>query len=281
MRLEKIAQAAALVKEGARIVVLADFDHTLSRPGCPITHRVFPTNAHSMGLTLGEQFDRMDKRNTFPLQATHSLDEKKRICTDWWNESHKHIVNAGFSMHNLPTYIDHANITLRKNFGYLSDLINEKRLPFVVVSAGIEEVIREILHDFKIATLQIAANKFVTDNAGKIVDFGPTLIHSYNKDGPRFRSLLNDPTILDGEYVVVLLGDSLGDLIMLEGIKPRLAYTIGFCNKPSQRKEFEAAFDLVLDRDAGMETAAEVLLEMLGKRPVSEHLPIEPRNLPF
>ncbi|CAJ0930030.1 unnamed protein product, partial [Mesorhabditis belari] len=216
-----------------------------------------------------------------PLATTNSREEKVTICSDWWNESHKHIINAEFSINNLPVYVEKSNLNLRKNFSSFIDVVNAKQIPFIISSAGIEEVIQISIADYKIPKLQILANKMVTDEKGKITDFREPIVHSYNKNGFLMKQMLQDSNVLLGDFVVVLVGDALSDLLMLEGIEPRLAYTIGFCNFEKNLQTFEANFDTVLERNASMDAVTETLIQILGSPTATEQLSLSPiRTMP-
>ena len=127
-----------------------------------------------------------------------------------------------------------SNCELRDDTTLLLNRLNEGKIPVLVLSAGLGDLIREImthngvLHE----NTSLVSNFLEYDVEGKVVGLKESeeLIHMYNKSESILKRSQGDN--FDGRKNVVLLGDSLGDLKMADGVKnPEVVLTVGFLNK--------------------------------------------------
>lgn len=97
----------------------------------------------------------------------------------------------------------------------------------------------------------IVSNFLEFDDDGKLLAFSKKLIHSFNKneheihDSSYYQSILNRPN-------VILLGDTLGDVGMIGGMKNlKQVLNIGFLNRstPAKLDAYRSIFDIVICDD--------------------------------
>lgn len=111
--------------------------------------------------------------------------------------------------------------------------LNQANIPILVFSAGVGDVIDEALrhHNLMHDNVKVISNYMNYDANDKLVEFTGQLIHMYNKNEtavPHSASYFQD---LAHRHNVILLGDSLGDLQMSQGVEsPGTVLTIGFLN---------------------------------------------------
>jgi 5'-nucleotidase len=98
----------------------------------------------------------------------------------------------------------------------------------------------------------IVSNFLQYDPNGKLLSFSKKLIHPFNKneheihDTPYFQSILNRPNVL-------LLGDTLGDIGMIGGMKNlKQILKIGYLNRSTSTKleVYKQAYDIVICDDS-------------------------------
>jgi 5'-nucleotidase len=98
----------------------------------------------------------------------------------------------------------------------------------------------------------IVSNFLQYDPNGKLLSFSKKLIHPFNKneheihDTPYFQSILNRPNVL-------LLGDTLGDIGMIGGMKNlKQILRIGYLNRSTSTKleVYKRAYDIVICDDS-------------------------------
>lgn len=113
----------------------------------------------------------------------------------------------------------------------------------------LEKEIPEFRHNHK--SSHIVSNFINYDNDGKLISFSEKLIHSFNKneqeihDTPYFQSILTRPN-------VILLGDTLGDVGMIGGMKNlKQVLKIGFLHQstPAKLEVYKNTYDIVICDD--------------------------------
>lgn len=118
---------------------------------------------------------------------------------------------------------------------FLEDL-NQARVPFLIMSAGLGNVILEVLnnHNLMKRNMKIIANHVEYFPEEKILADESTgqLVHPYNKECVSFG--LSEGYFTDHSHRknIIVLGDSLGDLHMSKGLtSTNTILTIGFLNE--------------------------------------------------
>ena len=88
-------------------------------------------------------------------------------------------------------------------------------------------------------------------------------IHVFCK---RFSSLPNEiQTKYEGRTHVLLLGDSMGDLSMTEGLRTEEVIRVGFLNinEQDKKEQYMEKFDIVLINDPGMDSIQKIVDRIL------------------
>ena len=142
------------------------------------------------------------------------------------------------------------------------------------MSAGLGDMVVEVMDAFDVyhrSNTKVVSNFLAYDDTGKVIGIAGEMIHVYNK---------NESAIHDSEYFqtlkgrgnVVLLGDSIGDLQMANGVENSgNVLKIGFLNtlnnKATAEKRlpsFLEGFDIVLIDDQTMNVPLEILQNVGG-----------------
>lgn len=151
---------------------------------------------------------------------------------------------------------------LRPGVDTLLRLCQKRNVPFLVFSAGIGNVIDETLkaHKLMYPNMHIVSNMMHFNEQGVVDGFDDPLIHCFNKSEFQLETTPYYPQI-ENRTNVVLVGDSLGDLQMSQGVRHDLCLTIGFCNHDFEALEprYMDAFDIVIMRDANMNPVLDIV----------------------
>ena len=353
----------------ASLLVLADFDRTLSAYAAPQKAHVDATTADISGAdaeievgeechdvifhhaSLGDGFKRAvaplllaadaDKEAQTPQEMaallnasagddSHqiSFDDWEAYATWWWNTAHAAMIDHGLSKQEISRAVSRARVAMRNGTRELVQGCAETATPLVVVSAGITDVIdalmvahvgpelwptaaeRHVLartaahaadHSASMPPVVVHANQGIFSASGTargtetaaanemLVDFSPTPpIHWLNK------ILTTRPLATSlgfGNKVIVLLGDSVKDVTMVEGLAeqdvPPAVLKIGLLNttvgdSPSEQlAEYMAVYDVVITGDGPLDF---VITDVLGElwnweQPIATH-PDQGANLP-
>ncbi|KAF3505722.1 hypothetical protein F2Q69_00001881 [Brassica cretica] len=268
----------------SKFQVIADFDGTLTR------YRVNGVRGQSIihGILQQGNADYDAKREALyehyhPLEFSPliPLEEKTKLMEEWWSKTHDLLIEGGLTFDAIKDSVANSSIAFRDGVAELFEFLEEKEIPVLIFSAGladvIEEVLRQKLHrTFK--NVKIVSNRMVFDDDGRLVSFKGKLIHVLNKNEHALdmAAPLHDQLGVDnggeGEenaYVkqrinVLLLGDHMGDLRMSDGLNYESRISIGFLNDNVEKslEGYRKAFDIVYLNDAPMWGALEIASQL-------------------
>ncbi|KAJ3408025.1 hypothetical protein HDV05_005163 [Chytridiales sp. JEL 0842] len=272
LKLEKMAATGGL--DGLHII--SDFDMTITKywvnnQRSPSSHAVL-TRSSIIPQDFKDRTDELYKKY-YPIEvsATLPLAEKSKAMEDWWTKAHEMIASLGLKPEDLEKVVQETPVVLRSGVKEVVDLCQSKNVPLLVFSAGVYDVINTILklHSLKPSTVHLISNRMRLNPTTGIYDaFVDPLIHVFNKNES---SILSDPlhhpwasSVLSRPNVL-LLGDSLGDVTMAEGVKHDTKLCIGFLNHDEERlgEAYEKVYDVLLLGDGGWEVIQQ-FLDCLG-----------------
>ncbi|GAA5810364.1 hypothetical protein MFLAVUS_003785 [Mucor flavus] len=278
VRIHNVAQATEklqkIIQDGrSKLHFISDFDMTMSRHWVRNKDTdALERNASSHGIPA--KYDKMTpeyKKETariyntyYPIEIdqTMTYDEKVPYMMKWWTEAHASLVAQKLNKTDLRIMAEQARLEIRPGVDKILVDCKETDIPFLVFSAGIGNIIEEILKGANMFydNMHIVSNMMVFDDNDVCVDFKEPLIHVFNKS--EFQ-LETSPyyKMIEERGNVILMGDSLGDLQMSKGVKHDLCFNIGFLNHDIKSLEpsYFNAFDLVIEGDANMNPVIELL----------------------
>ena len=152
----------------------------------------------------------------------------------------------------FPRMVQQSNCELRDSTQLLMSKSRDQKVPFVILSAGVGDLIKEILTHFDVLhdNVRIVSNFLEFDSSsGAVRGLKPPCIHMFNKKASSQEGL-------EERKNVILIGDSLGDLRMADGIKDlNVVLSIGFLNKNVEGNlaKYKESFDVVLVDDQTMD----------------------------
>jgi len=208
-----------------------------------------------------------DKYRPMEIDASIPREEKAAAMHEWWNEHFKLLAECGLTKGVMKEIV--AAKTLRFRDGALEfiDFLHKQNIPLVIMSGAPGDMIAMYLEQEGrlYDNIHIIANFLDFDSAGKMLGAKEPIIHSLNKyeiilkDFPIFEIIKNRPNVL-------LLGDSLDDVGMVEGFDYKNLLKIGFLNEALEEslEDFKKTFDVVLLGDPGMEYVNNLLKEMFA-----------------
>lgn len=147
------------------------------------------------------------------------------------------------------------------------DQLHKYNVPLFIFSAGVGDVLEEIIRQANVfySNINVVSNYMDFDENGVLTRFKGPLIHTYNK---------NNSVLQGTEYFqelstrtsIILLGDSMGDLTMADGVPSvENILKIGFLNDKveERRGKYLGAYDIVLERDETLDVANGILRYIL------------------
>lgn len=252
--------------------VIADFDRTLTK--CFVNGIKIPSiisvlrNENYISEEYSEKAKALaDHYHPIEIDSALSMNIKKRKMEEWWKKHFELLIESGLNKKNLERVINEGKVEFRKGAKEFIDLLHEKSIPLIIFSSsGIGDLIpiyfqkQGKLYD----NVHIITNLYKWDKKGNAIGINKPIIHVFNKDET---SVKNYPAIykeVKERKNVLLLGDSLGDLGMVEGFDYNNLLKIGFLNEEIERdlQEYKRNFDVVVTNDSDMKYVNEFIKEI-------------------
>lgn len=244
------------------IFVLADFDRTFTYG--TINGEKAPTLTSELKANkyLDEEFSQKAKKLSDKYQPiaddpSATLKEKKKTMTKWRKKKARLMIKNGFTKSDLKEAMAKSEISLREGVPEFLDFLYENKIPLVVISgsgtgSAIPIFFENIGRDYD--NIHYIVNDFEWDEEGRAVSATEPFIHFLNKDEIKLSDFQKIYKEIKERKDVILLGDSIEDIVMIEGFEYNLLLTIGLlCYEitDKRRKKYKKNFDVVLEGGGG------------------------------
>ena len=172
---------------------------------------------------------------------------------EWWITHFKLLVECGLEKKVIEDVVNKKDILFRGGAFEFLDILYKYHIPLVIISSsGLGEAIpmyfekKSKLYD----NIHIISNRFEFDESGKVVGVKEPVIHVMNKSEVSVKGLPIYNELLKRKNVL-LLGDSLGDLGMIEGFDYNNLISVGFLNENinANLERYKKNFDVVITDD--------------------------------
>ncbi|NWS13230.1 5NT3B nucleotidase, partial [Pachyramphus minor] len=253
--------------------VISDFDMTLSRFGyngrrCPTSYNILDDSCVVSEDGRKKLKDLLHHYYPIEIDPNRTLEEKCPLMVEWWTGAHELLVQQKIRKDDIARIVRESEAMLRYEHGAeFFDRLHENNVPLFIFSAGVGDVLEEIIRQASVfhSNVNVVSNYMDFDDDGVLVRFKGPLIHTYNKNN----------TVLQGtEYFqqlstrtnIILLGDSMGDLTMADGIPSvENILKIGFLNDKveERRGKYLEAYDIVLESDETLDVVNGILRYIL------------------
>merc|ERR1712142_202311 len=264
-----------------KLQVIVDFDYTLTR-----VHRdgenlhcswgVFETSKFVPQTYLEETAALRDKYLPIELDAHMSIEEKTPHMVAWYKEANRMLSGVGtVNKKDFSDMVKDSNVELREGTKEFMSHLSKAQVPVLVLSAGLGDMVQEILVGLNAMhpNMHLVSNFLKYDGEGNIVGMASDeVIHVYNKNEKSLKKLASDDfnRQIHARKNIVLMGDSLGDVGMANGVEdPEAVLKIGFLNHGVESEgdkvrldKYLEAFDIVLVDDQTM-NVGQLLLDEL------------------
>ncbi|XP_069490604.1 7-methylguanosine phosphate-specific 5'-nucleotidase [Ambystoma mexicanum] len=257
-----------------KLQVISDFDMTLTRFGhngkrCPTCHNIVD-NSQLVSADCKKKLK--DLCNTYyPIEIDHtrSIDEKYPLMVEWWTKAHDLLCQQNIRKDMIAPIVKDSGAMLREGYEVFFNGLHQSNIPLFIFSAGIGDILEEIIRQAGVFhdNVNVVSNYMDFDEKGMLIGFKGELIHTYNKNN----SVLRDKEYfkqLDNRTNIIVLGDTLGDLTMADGVtNVENILKIGFLNDKveEQRQMFLDAYDIVLEKDETLD-AVNGILKNIGAK---------------
>lgn len=299
-----------------KLLIVSDFDFTISRfaqrPGVrgASCHKVLEDSG-----VLGSDYEvkgQAVQHKYYAYEVDPHLDDvtKNRYMEEWVHKSHELLLEFRLTRTLLKEAVrlalDRKAMNLRNHLGSYFAMMREHEIPLLIFSAGIGEVLQEVLHQEHIfdanhpQDVTVISNKCIfadttaeellleqgvspsaslqlpvvdADPSDLLVGFVEPMIHVFNKKASVFLNrhpFFKRPDIAT-KTNLLMLGDSPRDVDMSEGMAHPAERTlnIGFVNdKVIERLDtyLTCGFDILLFDDCGYEVPMHLLQNICSQK---------------
>lgn len=244
--------------------IISDFDRTLT--GQQPEGKITTTSWAIFQSILGNEYTRSRQElfnYYYPIEKDESLDIQYRCeqMIDWWQKHLRLLIKYGVSRKNIEEAVSHEGLHLRGGVDKLFKFCNNHNIPLLVFSAGVGDAIKLFLDKKGLVTenIHIVSNFFIFDTNNTATGFKGGIVHSLNKNEslieghPYYKEVL-------GRKNCILLGDTISDTSIADGISHETILKIGFMNgNESQKDDFIREYDLIIEHDTDVEAVNELL----------------------
>ncbi|KAH0626916.1 hypothetical protein JD844_002210 [Phrynosoma platyrhinos] len=273
---EKVKNIISLLRKGGagRLQVISDFDMTLTRFGfngkrCPTSHNIIDNSRVISEEGRRKLKDLLHYYYPIEIDPYRTVEDKLPLMVEWWTKAHNLLTQQRILKSDIAEMVKESDVMLRDGFNIFFDQLYQNRIPLFIFSAGVGDVLEEIIRQAGVfhPNVNVVSNYMDFDDSGILQGFKGPLIHIYNK---------NNTVLKDTEYFqqlctrtnILLLGDSMGDLSMADGVADvENILRVGFLNDrvEEQRGKYIESYDIVLEKDETLDVANGILSFILAQ----------------
>ncbi|XP_053570405.1 cytosolic 5'-nucleotidase 3A isoform X2 [Bombina bombina] len=262
-----------LIKGGAsKLQVITDFDMTLSRfsyngKRCPTCHNIIDNCKYVTDECRAKLLQLKEKYYAIEIDPHLTIKEKYPFMIEWYAKSHALLIEQRLQKAKLAEVIRESDVMLKEGFETFFDKLNEHSIPVFIFSAGLGDVLEEVIQQSGVylPNIKVISNFMDFDENGVLQGFKGELIHVYNKHDGALRNTEYFNHLKDNSNII-LLGDSLGDLTMADGV-PNVEHIlkIGYLNDKVDAllEQYMDSYDIVLVKDETLDVANSIIQKIL------------------
>lgn len=183
-----------------------------------------------------------------PIEHDQNIPRSERIkqMENWWREHQELLIQCRLNKHDMDTVMETTHMKLREGVETFLKLLHQYNVPIVIISGGPAYMIKKMLDLAGLLTdnVHIVANYYEFDKDGYMIGTKKPIIHSLNK----YEIILHEFSFfgqLKNRTNIMLLGDQIDDLGMVEGFDYKNLLTIAFSHKEEDKQKFAKKFDIV------------------------------------
>jgi len=268
--LEKVKEKLQILLDGGpeKLQILSDFDWTMTK--WKENGKLLPSSHGVM-----EESDVMPKNfikkvkdifaHYYPIEINPNItdEEKMPIMEEWWTKTRAALLETNITREMITEMVSNTPLRLRDGLHEMAMDLCDSRIPLLVFSAGIGDIVIEVLKHEKLflRNQTVISNQIEWNDKGAICGYKNPIIHSFNKNVALKRHL--------GYFEqnknrcnAILMGDSIGDLRMTQGVESiSTCLNIGFLNDKIEERlpTYLESYDIVLIEDGTMAIPRKIL----------------------
>jgi 5'-nucleotidase len=260
------------------IHILSDFDRTITKAfskGKKIPSIISILRDSNKNYISKEYIEKAhelyNKYHPIEISQTLSIEDKKKKMLEWWNTHYKLLIENGLTKEIInkavKEAIDENILVLRNNSKDFFKILKDNKIPLIIMSSsGLGNAVNKFLELSNCLSNNVyfIGNTLEFNKEGKFTGIKDNkIIHIFNKQEIELKNLPLYEEIKNKSNVI-LLGDSLGDLSMLENSDYKNIIKIAFYNDNEENlEEFKKNFDVIITNDGSFDYINELMTKLL------------------
>lgn len=264
----------AFIKDGKdKMHVLSDFDRTLTkgvyrdkRAGSIIQYlrngNYLSKDYVSRANSLFDKYHPIEIDNKIPIK------DKINLMYEWWRKHFDLLIEVGLDLNTIKKaaidIIKEESLDFRAGCLEFFNVLKENKIPLIIISSSVGDMIIEFMKQKKVffENIYIISNLLDFDKSGKVIGV-KEIIHVFNKHEIEIKNLPIYKELLKRKNII-LLGDSIGDLGMVEKFKYENIIRICFLNEniSENLEDFKKNYDVIILNDGDMRFVNELLSDI-------------------
>lgn len=240
-----------------KVHVLADFDGTLTKDfvqekKVPALISILRDHPGYLSPTYqAKAHELYTMYSTVDVDERYTLEEKKALISEWYRK-HKHLLmESGLKRAHIEKLSQSDHVQFRDGAKDFLQIMFGQNIPVVIMSAsGIGEAISLFCKEQGVDSplLHYITNQFYWDEEGNAIGFQEPIIHNMNKDETIIEEFVDIYAAVKDRMNVLLLGNSIGDVGMVDGVDAQKVLKIGFLDaqEAHMKEKLEEYFDYVM-----------------------------------
>ncbi len=265
-----------LIKGGPeKLQVVSDFDRTLTRQfvdgsETPSVISILRDEAGYLSPDYADKAKALYAKYR-PIEQDQSLPygQRAQAMEEWWNSHYKLLRESGLEFEDIKRAAQSKRLQFRPGCKEFLQTLDEHDIPLVIISSsGLGEASIKLLLErdgMWHKNIYVISNVLEWDKDGKFINAKQPIIHTLNKNEAQAKYFPFFEKIKERRNVL-LLGDSVSDLEMIDEENCDVLFKAGFFYSNRTAKDFAdfyEYFDLVIPDDGPMECIGKLLQDIL------------------
>jgi 5'-nucleotidase len=262
-------------KDGVeKLHVLTDFDRTLTTifvngKKVPSLISILRNENYLTPDYSGKAKKLYDKYYPIEVDPNIPMEKKKKEMNKWWTAHFDLLIESGLNKKDIQNIVKSKKVKLRNGFSDFNNILRKNNIPLVIMSAcglGVNAISMFLEEEGELYdNVHIISNLCEWDKNGNVINFKKPIIHVMNKnetelqDFPFFEKIKNRKNVL-------LLGDSMGDIEMVDGFDYDNLIKIGFLNDNIEKslEIYKKNYDILILNNSSMDYVNDLFREIIN-----------------
>ena len=233
------------------VFVVADFDRTITTGSSKTSWSILAGSSLVPDSYISERQALFDHYRPIEISDSVDYDFKMNAMKEWFQKHIELFVKYKISEDIFRKAASDLRVMgFRPHALEFINFLHDNNIPLIIISAGIGNFIETFLehNDCYYDNICVSSNKIIFKN-GVASGVGANIIHSFNKNEVSLPSEIDKK--IQTRNNVILLGDQIRDLKMVDKTKHELVISVGFSGNEISIEEMTKYFDVVCSSDEG------------------------------